>query len=149
MQNLDPYSVAPKDMQELIALHAFLDAGGLEEPLVELVRLHVSQLNGCIPGVRRHGRRARALGETVHRIAAIGAWRTTPLFSERERCALRWAAAIASMTRSRITDADRASVRRWFTDIEVVKLTLIVAATLAWNLVEMSLFNPPTAMEER
>jgi len=147
MQNLDPYSVAPKDMQELIALHAFLDAGGLEEPLVELVRLHVSQLNGCIPGVRRHRRRARALGETAQRIAAIGA--QTTLFSEKERCALRWAAAITSMTRARITDADRASVRQWFTDIEVVKLTLIVAATFAWNLVEMSLFNPLTAMEER
>jgi hypothetical protein len=30
------------------------------------------------------------------------------------------------------------SVRQWFTDVEIVKLTMIIAATNAWNRVELS-----------
>src|SRR5437763_1648477 len=85
MQTLDPYAVSPKEMQELISLHAFLDSSGLEESLIELLRLHVSLLNSCAEGVRRHCRGLTLLGETTERLVALGAWRGASLFTEKER----------------------------------------------------------------
>jgi AhpD family alkylhydroperoxidase len=71
MRPLDPYTASPKDMQELISLHAFLDSSGLEESLRELVRMQVSLLNGCTRGVRRHCHRLTKLGETTARLTAL------------------------------------------------------------------------------
>ena len=138
MHRLDPYAVSPKEMQELISLHAFLDASGLEESLIELLRLHVSRLNGCMQGVRRHSRRASALGETEARLADLGAWRSAMSFTEKERVALEWAEAVTFLPRSHVSDDVQTAIRQWFTDIEIVKLTVTVAAMTAWNRVEMS-----------
>jgi AhpD family alkylhydroperoxidase len=138
MQTLDPYAVSPKEMQELISLHAFLDSSGLEESLIELLRLHVSLLNGCAEGVRRHCRRLSVLGETTERLVALGAWRSASLFTEKERVALEWSEAVTFLSRSRVPDGFYAAMRQWFTDIEIVKLTMIIAATTAWNRMEMS-----------
>jgi AhpD family alkylhydroperoxidase len=141
VQRLDPYAVAPKEMQELISLHAFLDSSGLEESLIELLRLHVSRLNGCTQAVRRHSRRASALGETTARLAALGAWRSALPFTEREKVALEWAEAVSFISRSHVLDGAYAAIRQWFTDMEIVKLTLIIAATTAWNRVELSFIS--------
>jgi AhpD family alkylhydroperoxidase len=138
MQPLDPYVVSPKEMQELISLHAFLDSSGLEEPLIELLRLHVSRLNGCEQGVRRHCRRLSTLGETTARLLALDAWRGAWLFTGKERAALEWTEAVTFVSRSRVPESVHAAIRQWFTDIEIVKLTMVIAATTAWNRVEMS-----------
>jgi hypothetical protein len=39
---------------------------------------------------------------------------------------------------SRVPEGVHAGIREWFTEIEIVQLTVIVAATIAWNRVEMS-----------
>jgi AhpD family alkylhydroperoxidase len=138
MQTLDPYAVSPKEMQELISLHAFLDSSGLDESLIELLRLHVSLLNSCAEGVRRHCRRLSILRETTERLVALGAWRSASLFTEKERAALEWSEAVTFVSRSRVPDGFYAAMRQWFTDIEIVKLTMVIAATTAWNRMEMS-----------
>lgn len=138
MENLDPYVISPKEMQELIALQAFLDSSGLEESLIELLRVNVSRLNGCAQGVRRHFRRACAIGESPTRLRALGSWQGSSLFTEREKVALEWSEAVTLATQSRVPDRLHAAVRECFTDIEVVKLTVLVAATIAWNHVEKS-----------
>jgi len=138
MQSLDPYSVSPKEMQELISLQAFLDSSGLDEPLIELLRLNVSRVNGCAHGIRRHSRRAWLLGESSARLAALAVWHDSSLFTEKERAAFEWSEAVTFAPRSRVPDHLQTAIRQWFTDIEVVKITLVVAATLAWNHVEMT-----------
>ena len=138
MQTLDPYAVSPKEMQELISLHAFLDSSGLEEPLIELLRLHVSLLNGCAQGVRRHCGRLSKLGETTARLLSLGAWRSASLYTEKERAALDWSEAVTLVSGARAPGDIQAATRQWFTDVEIVRLTMIIAATTAWNRVEMS-----------
>jgi AhpD family alkylhydroperoxidase len=138
MQSLDPYAVSPKEMQELISLNAFLDSAGLEESLIELLRLHVSRLNGCTQGVRRHSRRASVLGETTAKLLALGAWRGASLFTEKEMAALEWAEAVTFLSRSRVSEGVHVAIKQWFTEIEIVQLTVIIAVTIAWNRVEMS-----------
>jgi AhpD family alkylhydroperoxidase len=138
MQSLDPYAVAPKEMQELIALRAFLHSSGLEKGQIELLRLHVSRLNGCMQGIRRHSQRASALGESTARLAALSAWRSSSHFTEKERAALEWSEAVTLVRWSRFPNDVHASIRQWCTNIEIVKLTVIIAATAAWNRMEMS-----------
>ena len=91
-----------------------------------------------------HTRSARSLGETEERLYTLTAWRNAPLFTERERAALAWTEAVTLVSQSQVPDSVFERVRQWFTEAELVKLTLVIAATNAWNRVEVSFRQHPT-----
>lgn len=65
-----------------------LAQAGIEATFAELVRIRVSQLNGCAFCLRMHTREAIAQGETTDRIAVLAAWWESQYFTEQERAAL-------------------------------------------------------------
>lgn len=65
-----------------------LAAAGVDEKLVELVKIRVSQLNGCAFCLRMHTRDAIAKGETSDRLAVVAAWWESQYFTAQERAAL-------------------------------------------------------------
>ena len=93
-QRLDYAKLAPDAMRALYSLGAYLAKCGLEHPLLELVKIRASQINGCAYCIDMHTKDARAAGETERRIYALNAWRETPFFSDRERAALAWTEAV-------------------------------------------------------
>ena len=84
---LDYAKLAPDAIRALYSLGAYLAKSGLEHPLLELVKIRASQINGCAYCIDMHTKDARAAGETEQRIYALSAWRETPFFSDRERAA--------------------------------------------------------------
>ncbi|HVI15535.1 MAG TPA: carboxymuconolactone decarboxylase family protein [Pseudolabrys sp.] len=63
----------------------------LDAKLLELIKIRVSQINGCAYCLAMHTRDARTLGETDERMHLLNAWREAPVYSVRERAALGWA----------------------------------------------------------
>lgn len=61
---------------------------GVEDRTLQLVRIRVSQINGCAYGLRLHGRAALDNGERIERIAVLPAWRAATCFTDAERGAL-------------------------------------------------------------
>lgn len=82
----------PDAYQQLIALSAEADraveAVGLDPLVGELVKIRVSQLNGCAFCLRMHTRDAVAKGETTERLAVLPAWWESQYFTDAERSAL-------------------------------------------------------------
>lgn len=76
-------TVALSEQAEAAALDA-----GLHPRLVELIRIRVSQINGCGFCLRMHTRDALAKGEAMDRIAVLPAWRETGYFDPVDRDAL-------------------------------------------------------------
>lgn len=78
--------------QQLLRLHTLVEKtaadAGLDQRLIELVKIRSSMLNGCAFCLDMHTRAARKLGETERRIYLVGAWRETDLYSGQERAAL-------------------------------------------------------------
>jgi AhpD family alkylhydroperoxidase len=142
-RRLDPYSVSPESMEELISFQEFLQMSDLDSSLVEIVRARVSQLNGCIQGITRHKRVACDLGETQERLSSLLYWRTVACYTAREKAALEWAEAVTLLSESQLLDGAFEATREWFTEAEIVKLTMIIAATNAWNRVERSFWREP------
>src|SRR5215217_8874013 len=85
---LDYAKLAPDAMRALHSLGAYLAKCGLEHPLLELVKIRASQINGCAFCLDMHTKDARAAGETEQRIYALNAWRETPFYTEEERAVL-------------------------------------------------------------
>jgi AhpD family alkylhydroperoxidase len=129
---------APDGYKAMLGLESYLQNCGLEAPLVELVKLRVSQMNGCAFCLDMHWKDLRALGECETRLYSLDAWRECPYYSGRERAALEWAEAVTRITTGQVQDAVYEDVRQYFTEKELADLTLAVATINAWNRLSIS-----------
>lgn len=116
---------------------------GLEQPLVELVLLRASQINGCAYCLDMHTKDARAAGETEQRLYLVSGWREAgSLYSERERAALAWAEAVTRLGDHGVPDEVYERARAVFSEEELVNLTLLVGLINTWNRINVSFQTP-------
>jgi len=130
---LDFYEASPAAIKAMLGLEAHVARSGIEKPLVELVRLRASQINGCAYCVDLHSSDARTGGADERRLSALPVWRETPFFSERERAALEWTESVTAVAQSHVPDEVWERVNPHFTPQEIVDLTLLVATINSWN----------------
>ena len=130
---LDLAHVAPAAARAMFALEQFVRSTGLETPLLELVRLRASQMNGCAYCIDMHTKDARAEGESEQRLYAVSVWRETPFFTDRERAALEWTEAVTLLGPHGVSDEVYERVRKQFQEVELVNLTMAVIAINGWN----------------
>ncbi len=129
----DHYRAAPDVIHAQVTLSRFSENSGLERPLLELVKIRASLLNGCAYCLEMHTREARAAGESEARLYLLGAWAESPLYTARERAALAWTDAVTLVATSRVPDDVYAQARAQFTEAELVKLTLAIGVINTWN----------------
>ena len=84
---IDIMKVAPGAARAMFGLEEYLRGCGLEAPLLHLVKMRASQMNGCAYCLDMHSKDARAAGETEQRLYLLNAWREAPIYSDRERAA--------------------------------------------------------------
>jgi AhpD family alkylhydroperoxidase len=133
MERINYYTSSPEAMKAMMALETAAANLGLEKPLLDLVKLRASQLNGCAFCVDMHASDARKAGESERRLMGVSVWRETPFFTPRERAALAWTEALTLLSQTHAPDEDYAAISREFTPAEQVNLTLAIATINAWN----------------
>jgi len=117
----------------MLGLERQVRKGGLEERLLDLVRMRASQINGCAYCLDMHSKDARAAGETEQRLYGLEAWRETPYYSARERAALEWTEALTLVAETHVPDDVFDRVKAQFSDEELANLSLAVVAINGWN----------------
>jgi len=132
-QRVNPYTVAPEGVAALIGVENYLKECGLDHKLIALVKMRVSQINGCAYCLHMHSTEARKLGETEARLYLLDAWHESKLYSERERAALAWAEALTHIAASRAPDDVYDAARRQFSEKELADLSIVIAMINAWN----------------
>ncbi len=130
--------VSPGAYAAMVTLEAHVATSGLESTLLDLVRVRVSQINGCAYCIDMHTKDARKRGETEQRLYALNAWRETPFFSERERATLAWAEAVTLIAGHPVPDAIYEAARAHFSEQELTDLTLAVVSINGWNRLAIS-----------
>lgn len=135
----DYQRVAPHGaLQAMLGLETYIRKCGREPFLLDLLKIRVSQINGCAYCIDMHTKDARLAGETEQRLYALSAWRETPFFTERERAMLEWAEALTLISENHVPDEIYNRVRNHFTEPELVNLTLAVVAINGWNRIAIS-----------
>jgi len=132
------YQAAPDTMKALGALEAQVQASGLEQSLIELVKTRASQINGCAFCINMHTQDARKHGETEQRLYLLNAWRESPLYTDRERAALAWTEAVTLISETHAPDDVYEAVRAQFSQAETVNLTMLIATINTWNRISIS-----------
>ena len=117
----------------VLDLETYVQTSGLERRFIHLIKLRASIINHCAYCVDMHVKEARKGGETEQRIHLVSAWRESPLYSERERAALEWTEALTLLPQSRAADEFYEPLKRHFTDVEIVQLTMLIGVINTWN----------------
>jgi AhpD family alkylhydroperoxidase len=132
------YQAAPEAIKALSALETLLQASGLEQSLIEMVKTRASQINGCAFCINIHTQDARKHGETEKRLYLLNGWREEPVYTDRERAALAWAEAVTLISETHAPDDVYAQVRKYFSETETVNLTMLIATINTWDRLAIS-----------
>jgi AhpD family alkylhydroperoxidase len=146
---LDFRKASPEGDKAMSALHAFVRNCGLEHSLLELVKLRVSQINGCAHCIDMHAKELRADGESEQRIYLLDAWRESPQYSARERAALAWTEAVTLVTDGHVPDAVYEEARGEFSEEELVNLTMALVAINGANRLNIAFRTVPGSHQAR
>jgi AhpD family alkylhydroperoxidase len=140
MEFVDFNKTAPKARAALSALSKAVDDSGLEKPLVELIEIRASQINGCTFCVQFHLNAARKPKVSQTKLDLVAVWRDAGVFSAREMAALAW----THVTPAGISDGAYRGAGEELAENELAFLTGAVASINAWNRIAMAYrFSPP------
>lgn len=138
-QRLSYLEQSPELAKKLGELNGkIIEARTIERPLMDLVNLRASQLNGCAFCVDMHVKEATIRGERPLRLHHVAIWRESPLFSARERAALAWTEILTQVPRDGVPDEVYDRVRTEFSEKEISDLTFAIMAINAWNRVNIA-----------
>ncbi len=119
---------SPKLFLGVAVLYGMIDRRGspIEPVLRSLITVRVSQINWCAFCVDINSATLLKRGASMEKVEALGTWRVSNLFTDRERAALDYAEA---MTRSdtRVDDSHFEALRKHFDDNAIIELTALIA----------------------
>ena len=134
----------PGAVAALRSLGQAVEATGLEKRLIELLKVRVSQINGCAFCLKLHLDWARKAGVPDLQLDLVATWREVACFDARERAALDWAEALTRMPVAHVDDAAHAQAAQQFDERQLAALTAAIATINAWNRIAGALrFAPP------
>jgi len=142
-QRLDLAKVSPDGYKAMLGVHAYVQNSGLSLGLLELVKIRVSQINGCAFCIAMHVPMARKHGISEDQMHLLAAWREAPVYSPKERAALAWAEALTRLTGGDVSDEVYAGMRKHFSEKEVADLSFAIAEINAWNRLMICTRTPP------
>ena len=130
--------LAPESFKAMMALEGTLT---LDTTIKELVKLHISQINGCTFCTDMHAKEAKLHGERELRLYHLPVWRESPLFTDKERAALEWAEKLTRLEGSHVSDADYAQVSAQFDEKELAELTFVITVINACVITVINAWN--------
>jgi AhpD family alkylhydroperoxidase len=145
-QRMDYMAIAPAGMKALGGVYAYVTASGLPKPLVDLVFLRVSQINGCAYCIDMHSRDLIKGGTDIEKLVLVPAWREAEaLFDARERAALAWAEKVTLIATSHAADLDYEQACAVFGEKGLIDLTIAIGLMNAYNRLGISFRAMPEA----
>jgi AhpD family alkylhydroperoxidase len=130
-------------MEAMLGLEKYIRQSGLEESLLNLIRMRASQINGCAYCLDMHWKDARSLGESEQRLYGLDAWEESPYYTDRERAALAWTEALTKIREGHVSDEVYERVRAHFTEKELADLSLAITSINSWNRLNIAIRTVP------
>lgn len=125
-------------MAAMRGVQNYIDQCGLDPLLLDLMRIRVSQINGCAYCLDMHSKEALHAGETVQRMISVSAWREAPYYSAPERAVLEFAELLTRMEEDAEIDTVHDELLKHFTKTEIADITVAIAQINSWNRVVRS-----------
>ena len=116
-----------------------VDSFELDAKLKELIRVRVSQINGCGYCINMHTKDALKLGETTQRLFAISAWWETPFFTEEEKAVLKLAEEVTHISNGGVADEVYANALNILGEKKLAQAIFVIVTINSWNRIAISM----------
>lgn len=135
--------IAPGVMKAMTDMEAYLAATELDEELLDLIKIRVSQINGCAWCLDMHTKEAKVTELDEQKVLLVPVWRDAPVFDDKEKAALEFT---EHLTRSpvgqlEVSDELYARVREHFSEKQLADLVLAIIAINGWNRLNIAFHN--------
>ncbi len=130
---ISPQDVSPEIYKAIAAVDQKLYNSSLGKPLIELVKVRISQINGCAFCLDMHSTAAINAGVPERKLILLGGWDEAAVWSDRERAALGWADAVTKIGESRAADSAYTPLIDIFDEKEIADLTMLISLMNLWN----------------
>lgn len=138
-QRMSVRDVDPEAYKPMLAMEKYIHAGTLGEPLLALVKIRASQINGCAWCLDMHYKEARKEQVPQRKLDVIAGWSEAPaVYSERERAALALTEEVTLISVAGVSDAVWSKVTDAFQEKEIVQLLMAISAINVWNRLAVS-----------
>ncbi|MFJ8066607.1 carboxymuconolactone decarboxylase family protein [Psychrobacillus sp. NPDC096426] len=143
-QRIPYYEIAPDGMKIIMDMEKYTKKSAIERKLRELIKIRVSQINGCAYCLNMHTADARKMGETEQRIYCVSAWQECEFYTEEEKVALEFAEHVTLIPTKRVPDGLYQRVREHYDEKQYVDLVLIINQINNWNRISIAMGNIAT-----
>jgi AhpD family alkylhydroperoxidase len=106
---------------------------GLDKGISELVKLRVSQINGCAFCIAFHLKVLRGLNVSQAKLDMLPVWHESHEFSDADRAALGWAEEMTAMAEAAPAEESREALDAHFSREQIIGLNISIAGINAWN----------------
>ncbi|WP_102272214.1 carboxymuconolactone decarboxylase family protein [Cytobacillus massiliigabonensis] len=143
-QRVSYYEIAADGMKIMMDMEKYTKTTAIERKLRELIKIRVSQINGCAYCLNMHTADARKMGETEQRLYCVSAWQECDFYTESEKAALELAEHVTLIPAKRVPDEIYQRVREHFDEKQYVDLVLIINQINSWNRISIAMGNRAT-----
>jgi AhpD family alkylhydroperoxidase len=134
---MDYKAISKETIGFLYQSHASIRKSGLDNKLIALAELRVSQLNGCAYCCSFHNNELREMGLTQQILDRLPGWKHSNAFDQQQQLVLQWAEAITLMQDN--LHPLREQLDKQFTPREIVELTASISLMNALNRLRITL----------
>jgi AhpD family alkylhydroperoxidase len=142
MQRIQLEKLAPEAHRKIVDLFLYSQAN-IETPLLNLIMLRASVVNGCAYCVDMHTRDALKAGESAQRLFAVSVWTESPFFSKEERAAFALTDAVTLIGQDGVPDEVWDDARAIWSEKEVADLVMAIIMINAFNRIAASTRKTP------
>ena len=126
-------TVEPRIYQAMAAADKQVKEFDIEPKLKELIKVRVSQINGCGYCIDYHTQDSLKLGETPQRLFALSAWWETPFFTDQDQAALKLAEEVTLINQQGVTDATYKKALEHLGEQKLAQVIFIAITINSWN----------------
>ncbi|MBA4167733.1 MAG: carboxymuconolactone decarboxylase family protein [Chitinophagaceae bacterium] len=133
----------PKAFDTMLAFERYLAESSLNRTDAELIKIRVSQINGCAYCIDKHIRDALSIGESGRRIYLLSVWRETSLFTAREQAILALAEEMTQIADHGVSDEVYDQAIGLLGQQYTTEVMMAIVAMNAWNRIGITTKRKP------
>jgi len=135
------FKVAPEALEKVMGLERYVRKSDIDKKFAELIKLRVSQMNGCSYCINMHTKGARKLKVTNDQLDQLKTWNGSDIYSPKEKVALQLAENMTLISEKGVSDELYDRVREHYDEKEYVDLVMIINQVNLWNRLSISMGN--------
>ena len=133
----------PAAFETMLAFERYLGNSSLSKTDRELIKIRVSQINGCSYCLDKHIHEALEAGEDPRRIYLLAVWRETSLFTREERAILALAEEMTLIHQHGVSDTVYNNALNLLGQKYLTEVMMAIIAMNGWNRVGITTGRQP------